>query len=75
MVGYKATKIAARSDVADVSDREHWDEWIDWLIDAGERLRGRLHPSVAFQRCEENVVEFRHSLTSCPCRFSNEPVV
>jgi hypothetical protein len=42
MVGLKATKIAARSDLADVADRAHWDEWIDWLIDAGERFRGAL---------------------------------
>lgn len=42
MLGFKATKIAARSNVADVADKAHWDQWIDWLIDAGERLREAL---------------------------------
>lgn len=42
MVGFKATKIAARTVVADVADRAQWDQWIDWLIDAGKRLREAL---------------------------------
>jgi hypothetical protein len=40
--GRKATKVAARTDVAVVTERERWDEWIEWMISTAERLRAAV---------------------------------
>lgn len=42
MEGLKATHLRIRTDVADVADQERWDEWITWLISAGQRLRSAV---------------------------------
>jgi hypothetical protein len=42
MEGLKATKVAVRGEIANVADEPRWDEWIEWLIDVGERFRTAL---------------------------------
>lgn len=37
--GLKSSKVAAYTDVADVSRVDEWDGWIDWLITTGEQMR------------------------------------
>lgn len=37
--GEKSTRISVQGPPCDVAEREKWDEWIEWLIASGERLR------------------------------------
>jgi hypothetical protein len=40
--GVKGTKIVFRGELANVADESRWDEWIEWLIQTGERFREAL---------------------------------
>lgn len=42
MAGYKATRVATYGELAEVTDSERWDEWVDWLISTGARFRSAL---------------------------------
>ncbi len=40
--GKRASRIADYRPEAEVSDEEHWDDYISWMIDAGVRMRAAL---------------------------------
>lgn len=42
MEGYKATRVAAYGEMADVTQTERWGEYTDWLVGTGERFRSAL---------------------------------
>jgi len=42
MDGYKATRVAIYTDIADVTEVEKWDAWIGWFIETGEKFRAAL---------------------------------